>query len=213
MSAISRSLSFWESALLDPLSATLLGVSALSTAAGTAFSAEGTLAAGKNAQALGQYQNLQYQAEADNAVATAQRQMIDQQRQGGLVQSTLQARAAAGGGTATSPSILNVGSQIAGRSEYNALMDLSSGQDAAAGYLNQGQAAIYGGNLAQQASVYSAAGTVASGAGSMFRTFAMANPNNPWNFSGSSSAAPGSFSNPLNPTFPTGNPYWNGGQG
>jgi hypothetical protein len=171
MFATSRYLSFYEFALFGPALAPIaLGGSLLTSAIGAGMSAGGSLAAGANAQQMGQFQQQEYQQQGDSAVATAQRSMLEQQRQTKVVQSQLQARAAGDGGSATSGSVLNVSSQIAGRGEYNSLMDLSQGQNQAAGLTNMGDAALYQGNLANAMSKYSAAGSIAGGAGSMFST-------------------------------------------
>lgn len=148
----------------DPLS---VGAAALS-AIGTAVSASGTIAAGQNAQALGQFQQTEYAQQGETDVATAQRKMLEQQRTGRLVQSQLVARAAGGGSTPSTGSDVNLSSQIAGRSTYNSLMDLSAGQNVAAGLTNQGSAAAYQGNLSAALAPTAALGTIAGGAGSIF---------------------------------------------
>jgi hypothetical protein len=142
------------------------------SAVGASVGAMGTLASGKNAAAMGQYQQQEYGVQADEATATAQRQMMEQQRETRLVQSTLTARAAGSGASASAPSVISLGSQIAGRGEYNALMSLSQGENQAAGLTSMGRAAAYGGSIAEEGSRYAAVGTLAGGAGSMFRTLA-----------------------------------------
>lgn len=137
-------------------------------AIGTAVSAAGTIAAGQNAQAMGNFQQQEYAQQAESDVATGQRKMLDQNRRTQLVQSTLQARAA-GAGLNPAVGSTNVDSQqIAGRGTYNALMDLSQSQNAAAGLTNMGSGARYGGDLAAAYAPYGAIGSIASGASSMF---------------------------------------------
>jgi hypothetical protein len=140
-----------------------------SSVLGTAIGAAGTLAAGQSAKQLGQYQQQEYLQQADTDTAVGQRKMLEEQRQGQLVQSTLQARGAASGVSGTSNSVLNLGRQIAGRTEYNSLMALSAGQDQAAGLVGMGNAAAYSGDLRQIGSEYSAVGTLAGGAGGILR--------------------------------------------
>ena len=149
----------------------MLPLAMASTVASTAIGAAGQMQAGQNAEAMGRYQNLEYQQQAETATATGQRSMLEERRKVGLVQSTLQARAAGDGGTATAPSTLNVSGQIAKRGEYNALMDLSQGENQAAGLTNMGSAAKYGGQIANEGDMYSAAGTIAGGAGSLAQTY------------------------------------------
>lgn len=162
-----RLLNFYETAASGPA---MLPLALASTIASAGIGAAGTLAAGNNAAAMGQYQNQEYQQQAETATATGQRAMLEERRKTGLVESSLQARAAGAGGTATDPSVLGLGSQIAKRGEYNALMDLSQGQNQAAGLENQGSAAVYGGKIAKIGDEWSAAGTLAGGAGSFART-------------------------------------------
>jgi hypothetical protein len=148
----------------DPITMTVISLAG--TAISTGIGAAGTIAAGQNAQAMGRYQQAQYAQQAENSTATAQRSAQEDRRQTGLVQSKLQALSAAQGGSATDPSVLKLSGDIAGRGEYKALMDLSSGEDQAAGLTNMGAAAKYGGDLAKQGDELSAAGTIASGIGS-----------------------------------------------
>ena len=162
-----RLLNFYETAAMGPL---MMPLALASTVASAGLGAAGTMAAGNNAAAMGRYQAEEYAQQGETATAIGQRSMEDQRRQTALVQSTLQARAAGGGGSATAPSTLNVSGDIAKRGEYNALMDLSKGQDQQAGLENQGQAALYGGKIAQQGDTMSALGTIAGGAGSFART-------------------------------------------
>ena len=161
-----RLLNFYETAAFDP--ATMMTIAAVSSIASATIGAAGQLVAGANAAAMGRYQQKEYAQQAETATATGQRAMLEERRKEGLVESSLQARAAAAGGTSTDPSTLNLGGKIAGRGEYNALMDLSQGQNQAAGLTNMGEAARYSGQIAQQGDTWSAAGTMASGVGSMF---------------------------------------------
>jgi len=169
-----RLLSFSETAAFDPITLGVMG--AVTSLAGAAVGAAGTMAAGANAKAMGEYQQKEAMQQAESSTAMGQRQMEEQRRQTRLVQSTLQARAAASGVDATSPSVLNLSGNIAKRGEYNALMSLSEGQNQAAGLYNQGEAAKYQGEITQQSDTLSAAGTMASGVGSMFRSLSLSNP-------------------------------------
>jgi hypothetical protein len=159
------------------------------TALGTGISAAGSIAAGQNAAALGQFQQKEYGEQAMNDVATSQRKMLDEQRKGKEIQSQLVARAAGNGLNPSVGSVVGLSSQIAGRSTYNSLMDLSQGRNAAAGLTNMGSAARYQGDLTNSLAPMEAIGTIASGAGSMFMTAAK----NPSAFSwGGSSPSGGS---------------------
>ena len=155
------------------MGALMLPLALASTVASTAISAAGSIAAGQNAQAMGEHQRQEYAQQGMNATATAQRGMLEERRKTGLVESALQARAAANGGSATSPTALKLGEDIAGRGEYNALMTLSAGKDQETGLLNQGNTAAYAGRLARKADNLSALGTIAGGAGSFASTYMM----------------------------------------
>ena len=155
-------------AVFDPITMTIASIA--TTAIGTAVSAAGAMAAGQNAQAMGNFQQQEYAQQGENDIATSQRKMLEQQRRTQLVQSTLIARGAGNGENTSVGSDVKLSSDIAGRGTYNSLMDLSQGQNAAAGLTNMGSAAKYQGDLTDAMAPYAAIGDVASGASSMFST-------------------------------------------
>jgi hypothetical protein len=153
--------------------------------AGTAMSAMGTIAGGNNALAMGRaqsqealYQSKQAQINASTDVAAAQRQAFQIQQKTNLLIGSATARAGASG---TDPGVgsnaENVG-QIAQKGKYATLLDIWNGRNQASAELNRAQAATYrsaldiiGGQAAQKASVYSAAGTIAGGAASAYKLY------------------------------------------
>jgi hypothetical protein len=149
---------------------------------GTAVSAVGTIAGGAAANQAGQYQAnalefqaKQYELQASDARASGQRSDFEKRREGRFAESALTARAAAGGGSATDPTALNILGDIAGRSEYLALTEGFKGEnkargfeDAAKGARYSAGAAIAGGQTAQTASYLGAGGTILSGLGSAY---------------------------------------------
>ncbi len=173
---------------MPPLAAAIPAVTAAMTAAAPAITAIGTAGgiatslygasvtaqgykdAAANAQALGQYQQSQYLEEGNTAVAEAQRAKEERERKGALVQSSLIARGAGSGIDVStgSPNVLS--QQIAGRSEYASLMDLSRGEDMAAGYTNMGAAAKYQADLKESLVGNETAGAYANAASSIFGT-------------------------------------------
>ena len=164
--SLNRLLNFHETAAFGPM----MAIASLAMGAiGTGISAAGSIAAGQNAQAMGNFQQREYGEQAMNDVATGQRKMLDQQRQGDIVKSRLVAAAAGNGINATDGSTSVLGQQIAGRSEYSSLMDLSQSRNAAAGLTNMGSGAKYQGDLSNAMAPYAAFGSVAGGAGSMFK--------------------------------------------
>src|SRR5262245_47667509 len=126
------------------------------TAASTALQAAGTLVGGDAAAQAGRaraqaynFQAKQQDMMAQESRAAAQREALDKRRQGDLLQSQLQARAAASGGGAADPTVLDLGGGLAGRSQLAALTDMYRGENRARGLEDQamgsrmtGQAAI-----------------------------------------------------------------------
>jgi hypothetical protein len=152
-------------------------ISGLATAGGLAATImganvqkQGIAEQAENAEALGTYQQEQYLQEADTSVAQSQRAMEEQQRKGKLVESTLVARGAGSGLDTTMGSVSELGQNIAGRSEYASLMDLSRGQDMAAGFTNMGAGAKYQGDLAESMVPQQTAAANINAASSVFST-------------------------------------------
>jgi hypothetical protein len=135
------------------------------------------------------YQAAQVQENASSEIGAAQRQMLDTHQKERLAQGTLTADAAGGGFTAGVGSPEAISESIARRGSYEAAMNLFQGENAATGDLNRAQGLVYSGDIAlqggqmeQQADLlkanaattsadYSAIGNLASGGGSMFKTY------------------------------------------
>jgi hypothetical protein len=160
------------SAFASANAGTIGAVSALAGLAGTGITAAGTLAAGDAAKASADSQALQLNQQATQARAASQRTMMEHQRQTGLVQSQLQARAAASGGGATDDTVLDLGGDVQARGEEQALMDLYNGENQGRGLEDQAKAKVASGEAAQEGASYSALGTIASGIGTGFSRFA-----------------------------------------
>ncbi|AWV18822.1 hypothetical protein A3862_27470 [Methylobacterium sp. XJLW] len=148
------------------------------TGVGAGISALGTLGSASAARQAGQAQQQQYafkaaqeEQQATQAIAASQRTMFDTQRKTALTQSTLQARAAADGGSATDPGVLSLTDNVAGRGEYLALGDLFAGQDKAAGFRQQAGADRYSGAAAAAGASAQATGTILGGIGSLASRF------------------------------------------
>ena len=112
---------------------------------------------------------------ADESRAAAQRTMLEKRRESRFLQSKLQARAAASGGGADDPGVLDLTGDIAQRGEYDALMEMYRGENRARGLEDQatgsrmsGSAALYEGEAKKSASRLSAMGTIIGGASSMY---------------------------------------------
>jgi hypothetical protein len=134
--------------------------------------------AGKSQQDAAYFKAAQEEQAAQESRAAAQRTALEKDRQSRLLQSTLQANAAASGGGAADPTIIGLGQDIAGRGEYQSLMDLYTGENRARGLEDQatgsrmsGDAALAEGKAKQSASYLSAAGTLIGSAGSAYKTY------------------------------------------
>lgn len=176
----------------DPATMVMGGSLAL-TALGSGVSAGGTLASGSAAKTAGEMQATalrnesrftatQLKQNAATARATGGRAAIDTEQQSRMAQSELTAKAAGSGLSASGATPTAIGGQIAQRGEYLSLMDVASGENKARGFENEATAtefqgevgaesAIYQGDAAKIGSLYSAAGTLASGAGSLFQQY------------------------------------------
>lgn len=193
--------SLYGRAVFDPVTATVL------TVASGALTAGGTLIGGAAAADAGEAQAAaQRKAAADNKTmlefkatqeeqnaqesrAAAQRQSLEKTRQARLLLSSLQARAAAGGGSASDSGVLDIAGKIAARGEYESLMEGYTGENRARGLLDQARAdryagetgiqgaelaanaAIASGKAQQAASFLSAAGTLAGSGAGAYRTY------------------------------------------
>lgn len=163
----------------DPVTMTV------ATVAGGALQAAGTIMGGNAAADAGarQQQAQYFKAEqeeqaAQESRAAAQRVSLDKAREGRLLQSKLQANAAAGGGGAADPTILDLAGGIAGRGEYESLLEMYKGEnrargleDSAVGSRLTGDAAKAEGEAKRTASYFSAAGTIIGSGGSAYKTY------------------------------------------
>ena len=97
---------------------------------GSAVSAAGSLAGGSYAAQAGamqqqaaNYTAAQLEENAPGAIGAAQRKMLDDRNKAQQAESTLRARGGASGVDIGSGSPVQVGQSVAGRGEYQALMD------------------------------------------------------------------------------------------
>lgn len=155
-----------------------MGAATALMAGGSAISALGTLGSASAQRQAGaaQQQQLNYRAaqedqQATQAIAASQRQAFDQSRKTALVQSSLVARAAGDGGSATDPGVLTVAQDIAGRGAYDFLGDMYQGEDRATGLRMQADADRYSGAAARAGANASATGTILGGIGSLASRF------------------------------------------
>jgi hypothetical protein len=166
-------------AVHDPITMTVATVaSGALQAAGTIMGGNAAADAGARAQQAQYFKAAQEEQAAQESRAASQRTALEKDRQSRLLQSTLQANAAASGGGADDPTVIGLGQDIAGRGEYQSLMDLYTGENRARGQEDQaigsrlsGDAALAEGEAKKTASYFSAAGTLIGSAGSAYKTY------------------------------------------
>lgn len=160
--------------MADPLTLAIVGVGASTVLSANAQmqAANAAETAGQATQMAANYEAEQLEVQAGQERATAQRNMIEQRRRERIVQSNLQAAAAASGAGATDPTVARLSSDIAVEGQYRALSELFSGEERARGLEGQASARRYEGQVGYQAGKARAASTrtgalatIASGVG------------------------------------------------
>src|SRR3990167_2145508 len=126
--------------------------------AGSAIQGAGTIIGGMDANAAAKYeakqgqilalweqQQLEQQAKQDEGAGFVRAR--EKRHEAELLLSGLQAKAAASGGGATNPTVLNLVEDIAGRGEYLAQTEIAAGKMDAAAKRHRGAATILGANM------------------------------------------------------------------
>lgn len=149
-----------------PLAAIAGVVSAVAGVAGTLVAAKGAAQAGEEQRKAREYEAKQREMQAQESRAAAQRQAFERDRSEKLAQSTLQARAAASGAGATDETVIGLGEDIAGRSEYQKLMEMYTGENRARGLDDAAMGLRMTGAAEAKAGRTRATGTLLSGIGS-----------------------------------------------
>lgn len=147
----------------DPLTAV--------TVAGGVLSAAGTIAGGVASKNSADFTAAQMEQQAGESRAAGQRQAFERDRETKLALSKLQARAAASGGGASDPTVTNLAGDIAGRGEYQHLMEMYKGENRARGLEDEAMGARMTGAAKRDAAFLSAGGTLLGSAGSAYRTY------------------------------------------
>lgn len=146
-------------------------IPAVLTVGGAALSAGGSIiAANSKAKELRREAD-QLDAQAGLDRASSQRQAMDERRSARLLQSTGLARAAASGGGADDPTVVNLLAGIEGEGEYRALTAMYEGEEEARGKEAQAAANRRGAKATKKAGLIGAAGTILSAGGSMFNRY------------------------------------------
>jgi aspartokinase len=141
-------------------------VSAVAGIAGTLVAAKGAADAGEEQRRAREYEAKQREMQGQESRAASQRQALEKDRASRLAQSTLQSRAAASGAGATDETVLGLGEDIAGRGEYQRLMEMYTGENRARGLDDAAMGLRMTGAAEAKAGRTRATGTLLSGLGS-----------------------------------------------
>lgn len=115
------------------------------------------------AQTDAEFQARQADQAAAGARASGQRDMFDVQRTQKQALGTLQANAAASGGSASDNTVVQLAKDVAGRGEYEALTAMYNGENTARGYEDTAAGLRYSGAVAKYGAEETAAATRFSG--------------------------------------------------
>jgi hypothetical protein len=152
--------------------ATAAGFSTALGVLGTGVSAISALAQGSQAKAQAEFTAKQQEMKANEERALGQQRMLRKRSDAERVQSTMIARAAAGGGDTTDTGLVRLGGDIAEEGEFQALNEFARGENAARGYLDQAKATRARGASAASAAPFKAASTILDGGSSLFSKYA-----------------------------------------
>lgn len=104
-------------------------------------------------KAAAEFEAQQLEQNASQSIAAAQRQAFETGRTGEYVQSRAQALAAASGGSATDPTVINVIANLASETGYRKSLDLYQGEERARQLRLSAQAARMTGEIGAQANI------------------------------------------------------------
>lgn len=177
-------------AFLDSLFAALPGAmqvgGSLLQSYGQMQAGSGAMQNGLETQAAMNYQAAQLRVNAGQDIASSQNQAAEIGRQEQLVQSRSLAVAAASGGGASDPTIINMMARNAGQGAYQQALALYGGSDKARTMNSQAEADVYSGNMAEQrgaqiqsASDIGATTTLMKGASSLYSKYGGGGPSAP----------------------------------
>ncbi len=140
---------------------------------GSMVQAQGTIAAGEAQQQQYEYQAKQMEAKGKEELAASQREAIQKQKEGTLVQSRIQAGAAASGFGAGSldPTIVDLASDVAEQEYLNKGMELYGGKSRQNAYNAQAAADRYSGEIAVMGAKTAAQGQMFSGFSGLLSSF------------------------------------------
>jgi hypothetical protein len=138
---------------------------------GSLLSAGGTIVGSKAEARELTSEAAQLEAQAGQERAVGQRRAIEEKRQARLAQSRALAVAAASGGGASDPSVVNAIADLAGEGEYRALTSLYEGDTAGDDMLRQAAARKREAKNVKKAALFKAGSTILGAGASMFDRF------------------------------------------
>lgn len=138
---------------------------------GTALTAASQLEQGKALEQEGEFTARQLERKANLVKASSQRGALEIERQGKLEQSRALAVAAASGGGASDPTVINHMAQLAGETNYRKMVSLYEGEEQAQQLMGEARAARRGGKSARRTSRLQAITTVLSGGTSLYSKY------------------------------------------
>lgn len=136
------------------------------TVAGTGLQVKAGLDQSAYQAAVARYEAQQLADKAGQEAAAGEQQAIQRQRQADYVSSRGRAVAAASGGGATDPTVLDIDTQLAEQGKYNALTSLYEGMSGARTANQQATIDLFRASGVERAAPLAAAGTVLAGLGS-----------------------------------------------
>lgn len=140
----------------------------IATVAGTALDAGGTILSGRAESKQLKSQARQLEAMAGNTRGTAQRSAREERRQAKLASSRALAVAAASGGGATDPTVVNIMADLEAEGEYRALAQMYEGEEMARSQQAEALARRKEAKNVKRASYMKAGSTILSSAAKAF---------------------------------------------
>lgn len=151
--------------------ATLGTLAQVASIGGTIFSVMGAVQQGQEADARAKYEAKVQEQQADEAVASSQRDAMERYRQGQYLLSQQRAAIAGAGGNLDDPSVIKMMGDTAGETALSAETAMYRGEQQARGYNDAAEVSRYEGKAAKRASMFNAAGALFSGVTSMYDRF------------------------------------------
>lgn len=139
---------------------------------GTALQTIGQIQAGNAAAKAANFEAKQMQIQAGQERATAQRTAAEEKRKARIVQSNLVARAAASGGGAFDPSVIDLSGDLAEEGLYRSNSALYAGEERARSLETGASLKRFEGQQARKASYFKAASTALTSGSSLYDRYA-----------------------------------------